>query len=111
MPTSSTVWWASTSTSPSHLTFKSKRPCRARWLSMWLKNPTPVASSCRPVPSRSSDNSTFVPVVSRRIVAVGGMQLDGEEGGYLFEQRVDLYPGPDGNRKAVAVARVAHVTD
>ena len=49
IPTSSTVWWASMCRSPLHDTLRSNRPCRARWVSMWSKNPTPVFTSERPV--------------------------------------------------------------
>lgn len=45
MPTSSTVWWSSTQVSPVQVTVRSNFPWRAKPVSMWSKNPTPVRMS------------------------------------------------------------------
>ena len=45
MPASSTVWCASTSTSPFARTARSIRLCRPKAVSMWSKNGTPVSTS------------------------------------------------------------------
>src|SRR5262245_15484538 len=111
MPTSSTVWCESTWRSPWHFTVTSNSPCLARCVSIWSKKPTPVASSCRPVPSRLRDNSIFVSVVSRRMVAVRDMASGCEYVGQFLQQRIDFVVGPDGHAESVPIVRVVHVPD
>src|ERR1700761_5106893 len=62
---SSTVWWASISTSPLARTVRSRPPCLPSWLSMWSKNGTPVSTSTTPMPSRSSLTRIWVSWVRR----------------------------------------------
>ena len=54
IPTSSTVWCASTCRSPLQRTSRSKRACVASAVSMWSRKPMPVWIRERPSPSRSS---------------------------------------------------------
>src|SRR5688572_8785923 len=70
MPTSSTVWWKSTCRSPSASMFMSMRLWRDSRSSMWSKNPTPVWAADWPRPSRLTESSTFVSLVSRESCAV-----------------------------------------
>ena len=69
MPTSSTVWWSSTSTSPSASTVTSMSECRVNASSIWLKNGTGVSMRAVPAPSRSSDTVICVSLVEREISA------------------------------------------
>src|SRR5437868_1967831 len=69
MPTSSTVWWMSTSTSPVASTARSIRPCLAHASSMWLKNGIGVCTLELPVPSRFSCTATSVSLVLRSTLA------------------------------------------
>ena len=65
IPTSSTVWWASTSRSPTAATRMSMPLCLPSWLTIWSKNGSPVAMSVSPVPSRSISTSIEVSLVAR----------------------------------------------
>src|SRR5947207_7165517 len=70
MPTSSTVWCASTRKSPCAATSRSIRPWRDSRSSMWSKKPTPVWTDAAPRPSRLSESSTFVSLVCRTSFAL-----------------------------------------
>ena len=67
MPTSSTVWWRSTSRSPLASTCRSISPCLDHASSMWLKNGMPVSTLEAPVPSRFSWRTIWVSLVLRSI--------------------------------------------
>ncbi len=70
MPTSSTVWWASTSMSPFALTERSNNPCRPKASSIWSKKAIPVSISVFPVPSMPSEREISVSFVVRVIFAL-----------------------------------------
>src|SRR3954452_5066334 len=76
MATSSTTWCESTSTSPVACTSKSISECLPSWPSMWSKNGTPVEISVRPLPSRSSETTTFDSLVARSTRALLAMTSD-----------------------------------
>src|SRR5262249_45483130 len=65
MPTSSTVWWRSTSRSPLGATERSKPACLPSCSSMWSRNGIPVDAVALPDPSISSTTSTVVSFVAR----------------------------------------------
>src|SRR5207302_1708275 len=69
IPTSSTVWWASTFRSPWAFRSRSKPPCLPSWATMWSRNGSPVLTSARPPPSRSRASSMAVSLVRRVRVA------------------------------------------
>ena len=69
MPTSSTVWWASTSRSPVADTARSKPAWRPSWLTMWSKKGRPVETSVAPEPSTTSDTSMVVSLVALETLA------------------------------------------
>src|SRR5260370_7459799 len=69
MPTSSTVWWASTSRSPRAFSSRSKRACTASARSRWSRNATPVAIWAVPSPSRLRRTETSVSFVCRCLTA------------------------------------------
>src|SRR3954452_3765528 len=106
MATSSTTWCESTSTSPVAWTSRSISECLPSWPSMWSKNGTPVATSVRPLPSRSSETTTFDSLVARSTRAVRPMSSDhlsdcGEEG-------VALLGRPDADAQPARQPDVAH---
>src|SRR5215831_5563573 len=67
MPTSSTVWWRSTSRSPCASMVRSIRPCLDHASSMWSKKGIPVTTLEAPVPSRPRWSATCVSLVFRSI--------------------------------------------
>src|ERR1051325_315335 len=67
MPTSSMVWWASTSRSPFAFTRRSQSECFASSVNIWSKNGTPVETLDRPLPSMARVSVTWVSVVLRMI--------------------------------------------
>src|SRR5215831_1818631 len=61
MPTSSTVWWRSTSRSPCASMVRSIKPCFDHASSMWSKKGMPVTTLEAPVPSRPSGARSAFP--------------------------------------------------
>src|SRR3954471_7849247 len=104
--TSSTTWCESTSTSPVAWTSRSISECLPSWPSMWSKNGTPVATSVRPLPSRSSETTTFDSLVARSTRAVRPMSSDHLSD--CSEEGVALLGRPDTDAQPSWQPDVAH---